>query len=93
MGYIFAETSIEQFDDLSDIVSKIRQLMKDPIDNEDRISELWNDCLEEIVLFERKFEEFKAIGCEKSEQFAYWNTFLNDIVPVNSFLGNVTFIY
>ena len=82
MKAFLQETSIEQFDDLSDIVSKIRQLMKDPIDNEDRISELWNDCLEEIVLFERKFEEFKAIGCEKSEQFAYWNTFLIDIVPV-----------
>jgi hypothetical protein len=68
--------------DFFDKIGKIQQLYNDAKMDADIICEEWKKCKALAVNFMASMQEYKDARSEQSEQFRYWNTFLDIIFPI-----------
>ena len=70
-----------QFMPLSEAVGKLQSTFKDVDTNSEIVELQWSKFREEMPHFIKLSAEFKEAGSKRSDQFRYWNTFLEYVMP------------
>ena len=80
-------TDCSQFQGLLENIAELQRLFEKEMLHQRKIQRKWREGKEKMSDFTEIFDKYKEQGKLKSEQFQYWNKFLEEIIPI---LRNLT---
>ena len=75
-------TDCSQFQGLLENIAELQTLFEKEMLHQRKIQRKWRECKEKMSNFMEIFDKYKEEGKLKSEQFQYWNKFLDEIIPI-----------
>ena len=75
-------TDCSQFQGLLENIAELQMLSEKEMLHQRKIQRKWRQCKEKMSDFMKIFDKYKEEGKLKSEQFQYWNKFLEEIFPI-----------